>query len=166
MTPGQDRTRPAATLPPASPTSPAGRSLRLPLAGLDDLRTIREFVSRTARELGADEPTSSDLVQAVDESATNVLLHGYRGAPGPLDIALERRHGSLAVVVRDRAPAFDPTAWPEPDLMRPLGERAPGGLGIHLARASVDRIEHEAVEPVGNQLTLVRRFDGGSAEAR
>ena len=96
---------------------------------------------------------------AVDESATNVLLHGYKGAPGPLDIALERRGGSLAVAVRDRAPAFDPTTWPEPDLTRPLGERPPGGLGIHLARASVDRIEHEAVEPEGNQLTLVRRFD-------
>ena len=141
------------------------RILRLPHARIDDLREIRDFVGRTARELGADETSSADLVQAVDESATNVLLHGYKGAPGPLDIALERRGGSLAVAVRDQAPTFDPTAWPEPDLTRPLGERAPGGLGIHLTRASVDRVEHEVVEPEGNQLTLVRRFDAGSGGA-
>jgi anti-sigma regulatory factor (Ser/Thr protein kinase) len=104
-------------------------------------------------------------VQAVDESATNVLLHGYKGVPGPLDIVLERRDGSVAVSVRDQGPPFDPTTWPEPDLDRPLAGRTPGGLGIHLTRASVDSIEHESVEPTGNQLTLVRSLEPGSREA-
>jgi anti-sigma regulatory factor (Ser/Thr protein kinase) len=131
---------------------------------MDDLRTIREFVRHNARELGADETSASDLVQAVDESATNVLLHGYPEATGPLDIALERRDGSVAVALRDQAPPFDPTAWPEPDLDRPLAERRPGGLGIHLTRASVDRVEYEPVVPTGNQLTLVRTLEPGPME--
>jgi serine/threonine-protein kinase RsbW len=143
---------------------PGRRVLRLSLAGIDDLWRIRDFVRHNARELGADETSSADLVQAVDESATNVLLHGYRGTPGPLDIALERRDGAVVVAVRDQAPPFDPTTWPEPDLDRPLAERTPGGLGIHLARASVDHIEHERVDPTGNLLTLVRSLEPGSGE--
>jgi anti-sigma regulatory factor (Ser/Thr protein kinase) len=148
----------------ATSAPPGRRVLRLPLAGIDDLRTIRDFVRHNARALGADEASSADLVQAVDESATNVLLHGYRGEPGPLDIALERRGSSMAVALRDQAPPFDPTAWPDPDLDRPLAKRSPGGLGIHLTRASVDDIEHERVVPTGNQLTLVRSLEPGPRE--
>ena len=149
----------------AATSAPAGRRvLRLPMADIDDLRAIRDFVRHNARQLGADESSSADLVQAVDESATNVLLHGYQGAPGPLDIALERRGASMAVALRDQAPPFDPTTWPEPDLDRPLAERSLGGLGIHLTRASVDRIEHERVMPRGNQLTLVRSLEPSPRE--
>src|SRR5262245_25274902 len=77
--------------------SAATRVLRLAAADVDDLRTVRDFVRGGALAFGADEISSADLVQAVDESATNVLLHGYGGTPGPLEIAVERRGTSVAV---------------------------------------------------------------------
>jgi serine/threonine-protein kinase RsbW len=136
---------------------PSPLLLQLPAAALDDLRTIRDFVGRGARQLGADESCVTDLVQAVDESATNVLVHGYRGSPGPLDIEIERQGAAVAVAVRDQAPDFDPRTWPDPDLDLPLNQRRPGGLGVHLTRACVDRVDHAPLIPAGNELRLVRR---------
>jgi serine/threonine-protein kinase RsbW len=138
----------------------ASRTLRFASAGIDDLRVIREFVRRTARDLGSDDECSDALVQAVDESATNVLRHGYGGREGPLDVAIERRAEWVVIALRDEAPVFDPTTWPEPDIALPLVQRVPGGHGIHLMRASVDRVEHSADGKRGNTLTLSRRLSG------
>jgi anti-sigma regulatory factor (Ser/Thr protein kinase) len=138
--------------------------LRLPEASLDDLRTIRDFVGRGCRRLRADEACAADLIQAVDESATNVMRHGYGGLPGPLDIEIGREGESVRVDVRDQAPGFDPRDWPEPDLTRPLEVRTPGGLGVHLTRICVDHVDHRFLAPAGNQLTLFRRADSTAQE--
>jgi serine/threonine-protein kinase RsbW len=142
----------------------APRTLRLPAADLADLSGIRAFVGQGARDLGADELCEADLIQAVDEWATNVLVHGYRRRAGPLDVDIEPRGASVIVRVDDEAPPFDPTTWPAPDLERPLLERAPGGMGIFLTRACVDVVEHTTLGPTGNRLTLVRRLHTGAEE--
>lgn len=141
-------------------------TFRLPEAGLDDLRAIRDFVGRSSRQLGADEASVADLVQAVDESATNVIRHGYAGSPGPLDIEIGREGASVRVDLRDQAPGFDPRDWPEPDLELPLEARTPGGFGVYLTRLCVDHIDHRFLAPVGNQLTLLRRTDSTTQEGR
>jgi serine/threonine-protein kinase RsbW len=141
-------------------------TLDLPAAGLADLPVIRDFVGRSSRQLGADEACVADLVQAVDETATNVIRHGYGGSPGPLDIQIGRDGDSVRVDVRDQAPGFDPRGWPEPDLDLPLEAREPGGFGVHLTRLCVDHVDHRLLASVGNQLTLVRRADSSTQEGR
>jgi anti-sigma regulatory factor (Ser/Thr protein kinase) len=136
----------------------ARSTLRLPEARQEDLADIRAFVADAARWLGADEEAIEDLVQAVDESATNVIRHGYRGLPGRLDIGMDREGDALVVTLRDEAPPFDPTGWPEPDPERSLAGRAQGGFGIHLTRSCVDLVSHRELDPPGNVLTLVRRL--------
>ena len=37
-------------------------------------------------ELGADPTLVPDVVQAVDESVTNIIEHGYRGRPGIVEV--------------------------------------------------------------------------------
>lgn len=144
----------------------ASRSLLLSRARREDLGAIRAFVGDAARSLGADDHAAADLVQAVDESATNVLRHGYRDAPGPLEVAVRRDGPDLVVALRDEAPSFDPTAHPTPDLEVPLTARAPGGLGIHLARACVDRVTHTGRAGTGNELVMVRHLQSSTREAR
>lgn len=144
---------------------PPARVLNLPEARQEDLRAIRQFVDVSARELGADESTVIDLVQAVDESATNVLRHGYRGLPGRIEIAVDRDDGELTVAIRDDAPTFDPTEYQVHDLEAPLADRRLGGFGIHLTRECTDRVTHAGREPTGNELVLMRRLDpAGSPE--
>jgi serine/threonine-protein kinase RsbW len=51
-------------------------------------------------------------------------------------------HGDLRVTVADNAPAFNPLTVSTPNLEEPLGERAVGGLGIHLVRTLMDDVRY------------------------
>jgi serine/threonine-protein kinase RsbW len=130
--------------------------LRIDSAGVADLRRIRSFVRNAATHLETGDDLVADLVIAVDEAAANIIRHGYPDGRGPIEIEIERVGRDVVVRVRDEAPAFDPTEWPAPDLTIPLERRPAGGLGIHLTRASVDRIQHRRGATSGNELTLVR----------
>ena len=48
----------------------------------------------------------------------------------------------MVAEIIDNGRAFDPTAAPAPDLSLPLEQRDPGGLGIHLMRRMIDRVEY------------------------
>ena len=72
------------------PDGPTRRRLRIP-ADLDRLAEVRALVREVATSCGAPAVCIDDLVQAVDEAVTNVILHGYRGAPGWLDVSRRAR---------------------------------------------------------------------------
>jgi serine/threonine-protein kinase RsbW len=97
-----------------------------------------------------------DLVQAVDEAATNIIVHGYRGTPGTIELTAELIDDDIVMTLEDRAPTFDPLTVPSPDLSISPLQRKPGGMGIHLMRLAMDRIEHRARPGGGNILTLTR----------
>jgi anti-sigma regulatory factor (Ser/Thr protein kinase) len=141
------------------------RTLRIP-AELGRVAEVRALVRDVAGACNAPEPCMDDLVQAVDEATTNVILHGYRGGPGWVEVAAERVGDRIVVTVTDQAPSFDPTQAPEPDLSVPPERRRPGGMGIHLIRQATDRLEHEPRPGGGNILTLDRRLDPRPKEER
>ncbi len=126
-------------------------------AELNNLETIRHFVEESARTLHVDQNTAFDLAQAVDECATNIVEHGYRGQPGSIEIEIERVGELLTIKLRDQAPAFDPTGVPPPDLTLSLEAREPGGLGVYLARHMVDEMRHRTLPEGGNELTMIKR---------
>ena len=41
-----------------------------------------------------------------------MILHGYRGGPGWVEVAAERVGDRIVVTVTDEAPSFDPTRVP------------------------------------------------------
>jgi len=139
-------------------------TLRLEAAVVGDLARVRDFVRRVARELEVPRDLEPDLVIGVDETLTNVLLHGYDGVAGPVEIGVVRRGDEVVIRLRDWAPAFDPTTWPEPYLSVPFDRRPKGGLGIHLTRACLDRIDHRQIDG-GNELVLVKSLASGGSNA-
>ena len=139
-------------------------------ADLGHLAEVRRFVREAAERSGASEEVRDDLVQAVDECVTNVIVHGYAGERGSVEVSVVRRDDGLAVCVRDGAPSFDPTAVPVPPLDEPLETRRRGGMGVHLMRELTDGFEHQPLSPRGNEWTMVKRLgrtaggsDGGDA---
>lgn len=126
-------------------------------AELKNLAAIRQFVEQQAEALQTNPDVIPDVVQAVDESATNIILHGYRGGPGNIEVEVEQAGADLVIRLRDRAPTFDPTQLPPPDLTLPLETRPIGGLGVYLTRQMVDEISHRALPQGGNELTLVKK---------
>lgn len=131
-------------------------TLRIP-ADTDRLAAVRSFVRQTAAAHGVRPDAVPDMVQAVDESVCNVIVHGYRGGAGFVEIGVHRQGDDLVVRLRDQAPPFDPNSMPAPDLELPLEARRPGGMGVHLARQLVDEVRHRLPPGSGNELTLVKR---------
>ncbi len=122
------------------------------------LAPIRHFVEAAAIELGADPAVVPDVIQAVDESVTNTIEHGYGGGPGIVEVEVRVQPGTLVVQLRDHAPPFDPTSVPTPDLDLPLGSRPLGGMGVHLARELTDEMRYGCPAGWSNELTLIKRM--------
>ena len=125
-------------------------------ADLARLAEVRQFVRDNAPGLGADEAMVQDLVQAVDEWVTNVIVHGYRGERGPIEVELDRSRFEIEVRIRDAAPAFDPGGAPAFDKSLPLERRPAGKMGIHLIRELSDRFERRDSESGGNEVTICK----------
>ena len=131
-------------------------TLRIP-ADSDRLAAVRSFIRDTASAHGVRQEAVPDVVQAVDESVSNIIVHGYRGATGSIEIEVRRDGRDLVVLLLDQAPAFNPTAMPAPDLALPFEARRPGGMGVHLTRQLVDEVRHRLAPGSGNELILVKR---------
>jgi len=123
---------------------------------LTNLAGIRCFVEQAARHWQVPEMATGDVVQAVDEAATNIILHGYAGQEGLVEVEMEHQDNVLVVRLRDQAPQFDPTTISSPDLRLGLEQRRPGGLGIYFIRQLVDRMQYRIPAQGGNELTLVK----------
>ena len=131
------------------------RRVRIP-ADLERLAELRAAVRDVAERWDAPSDCTGDLVQAIDEAATNIIRYGYRGEPGEIEMTADLDGDDIVITLADRAPEFDPLMVPSPDLSVPPLQRKPGGMGIHLMRLSTDSMEHRARPGGGNILTLTR----------
>ena len=132
-------------------------------AEIKQVATLRQWVEDTAAGWQANADSLADVILAVDELATNSAMHGYKGGPGTVEVVVRRSGADLIVILRDRAPTFDPTTVPPPDLTLPLEERPIGGVGLHLVRHMVDELRHRARPGGGNEITFVKKAMFGSA---
>lgn len=127
-------------------------------ADLSQLAAIREFVARIGRDLGLDDRGVDDLQLAVDEACTNVVLHGYGGQGGEIEITVEPAEKGVQMRVRDWGVAFDPQAVPAPDVTASLEDRQLGGLGLFIIRQVMDDVGFQFDAEKGNTLTMVKNF--------
>jgi anti-sigma regulatory factor (Ser/Thr protein kinase) len=139
------------------------RTLRVE-AELGELVHVRRFVRQVASDADAPVEICEDLVQAVDEAATNVITHGYEGSPGWIEVSAGVEGDNIVIELEDAAPEYDPTKRPEPDLSIPPMARTPGGMGVHLIREATDEMTHRPRPGGGNILTLVRSMRPGRKE--
>ena len=131
------------------------------------LAELRAFVRESVADFGGSTRAAEDLVQAVDEATCNVMLHGYDGATGEIEVEAALRDGRIEIRILDRAPVFDPTALPDPGgSAAATTRRRPGtaGVGLKLARTMTDAVRHHVRPGGGNELTLVRSIEDHPAE--
>ncbi len=127
----------------------ATRSLGPGLAALED----------ALRAAGLPDETVLDLVLAAEEVLTNVAKYAHDdGAEHWVRVTLGREGDDLTLRFADDGRPFDPLAAPPPDLSSPLEERPIGGVGVHLVRSLVDRVEYAHVG--GENVLTLRRGVG------
>jgi anti-sigma regulatory factor (Ser/Thr protein kinase) len=115
---------------------------------LDSIRTVGKYVLEAAAEAGLESHAAYRLRLAVDEIATNAVLHGYQpaGYAGDLLVSARFDEARLTIILEDSSPAFDPLSVPLPaDLEWEPQDRPAGGLGVFLALRGVDEFQHQWV---------------------
>ncbi|HJP89864.1 MAG TPA: ATP-binding protein [Candidatus Limnocylindrales bacterium] len=133
----------------------------------NQLADVRAFVRAQVADLGGSRRTAEDLVQAVDEATCNVMVHGYGGSPGEIDVEASRVGDAIQIRLLDRSTPFDPTAAAArtDTSVAPVPKRPGGmGVGIELLRTMTDEVRHHVRPDGGNELTLVRSIDGPAEE--
>ena len=129
---------------------------------LDSLGPIGRYVLDAATAAGLDRSTAYKLRLAVDEIATNAVIHGYQegNISGQVVVSATIDDGALTIAVEDTARPFDPAASALPseeELDLPLEEREMGGLGVLLAREGVHDFRYERVDGRNRSIFIVHR---------
>ena len=124
----------------------------------ESLSVIAAYVLEVAKQAGLNRLKSGNLRRAVDEIATNIIEHGYAqdNTGGVLKIQATVSECSLRISIEDTGIPYDPTQQEIPqDLERPLEERQIGGLGVYLARISVDQLIYERLGDRNRNIIMV-----------
>ncbi|MEM6754838.1 MAG: ATP-binding protein, partial [Cyanobacteria bacterium P01_C01_bin.38] len=99
---------------------------------LESLDAISDYVITAAEKANLDSKRTYKLRLAVDEIATNIVIHGYQEAEikGNIVCRAEFSDTSLKIYLEDSGMQYDATQQEQPDdLYKPLEERHIGGLG-------------------------------------
>ena len=136
--------------------------LTLP-GNLDSLDAIGQYVMQAAVDAGLDKKPAYRLRLAVDEIATNSIVHGYdeAGLTGTLNIRAEMDPAFLKIILEDEGNPFDPRQIPPPahkDL--PIEERPIGGLGVYLTLKGVDEFQYERTGRLNRNIFIMKRKEG------
>ena len=133
---------------------------------LDSLSAIRHYVTEAAAQVGLDHKATYRLQLAVDEIATNIILHGYEetGANGVVTVQAEISRDTLVITLEDASAPFDPRPLERTDhIDKPIKERPIGGLGVYLAMENVDKFDYEYVNNRNRNIFIVRRPSNDAA---
>lgn len=124
---------------------------------IDALDDVMQLVGKAIPDVDAKTRYAVEL--ALEEIFTNMVKYN---ATGKSDIRVEMaiREPDLVVSITDfDTPRFDPVGEaPQVDVNRPLEERREGGLGIHLVKQMMDRIEYSHQNRTGT-ITLRKRLN-------
>ena len=137
-------------------------SIRLTVPGTLRYRTIAvRAVAESARlvscshdrdpnealALDVRDPFDTAVVSAVAEIFNNVVIHAYRKARGPIEIAITPEARELLIELKDHGTPFDiEGVAPLPGVLddTTLPE---GGMGIHIAKTMLDEMTYEPGPP-------------------
>ncbi|TAM79819.1 MAG: ATP-binding protein [Acidobacteria bacterium] len=111
---------------------------------LCELQRMSEAVSAWCRGNGISAATEFHVNLALDEIVSNVIRYGWKDdREHYVGVRACHSGNALDVEVEDDGAPFNPLEVPSPNLNCPPAERPVGGLGIHLVRQVMDRLEYQ-----------------------
>ena len=138
---------------------------------LAELARVHDWLVGLSEQHGISADTVWAMDLCLEEAASNVIRHGYAGAPGqPVTIRFEATPAAtphvtqdgaeggaprdqFVLIVEDKAPPFNPLLVPEPEETTNLEEVRIGGRGVQLMRKFSNSLEYEQL-PSGNRLRI------------
>ena len=133
------------------------------------LCVVRAAAERFCLLSGFDAPVAQSIGLALDEALANVIKHGYSSRPNqPIHIDFQMRPAGegpagsaradgasdeLFICVRDYGQQVSASQISS----RSLDDIRPGGLGVHIMRSVMDRVEYRKRGLTGMELIMTKR---------
>jgi len=91
-------------------------------------------------------PAAAFKVRLVlEELVLNLIDHATGSATDRIDVYIGIEPGRVVLALEDDGNPFDPRAAPAFDKTKPLEERSPRGMGIHLVRSMAEEMDYARV---------------------
>jgi len=112
---------------------------------IENLKGVRDFIREALKKHGVPDLQISELVLALDEMCSNLMIHSHQCNPEELfEINIILKKGSPIIFeIIDDGNTFDINEFSEPDLGNLVHEKRKGGLGIRLVKSIMDKIEYQ-----------------------
>jgi serine/threonine-protein kinase RsbW len=115
---------------------------------IDNLRGVRDFIRTSLNHHGISELEISEMVLALDEMCSNLMIHAHHCNPTELfelHIIIEKNCPIVFEIIDDGT-VFDINQFAEPTLNNLIHEKRKGGLGIRLVKSIMDKVEYQQLE--------------------
>ena len=91
-------------------------------------------------------PTAAFKVRLVlEELILNLIDHATGSATNRIHVCIRIEPGRVVLALEDDGNPFDPRSAPAFDKAKPLEERSPRGMGIHLVRSMSEEMDYARV---------------------
>ena len=128
-------------------------------AKTEALSEVLGFVEQMLESFECPMKIQTAICVAIEEVFVNVAHYAYEGSEGELDLGIGFDEKSRVVTFRvaDKGIPFDPMKKPDPDITLSVEEREIGGLGIFIAKKTMDSLSY-AYENGENILTMIKKL--------
>lgn len=126
-------------------------------AKVENLDDVLAFVDTVLEELNCSPKAQMQIDVAVEELYVNIASYAYPDGTGMATIRVEKQTEPLGVAITfiDSGVPYDPLAKKDPDITLSAEERQIGGLGIYMAKKSMDSIEYKYAD--GHNILTIKK---------
>lgn len=113
---------------------------------IENLKGVRDFIRTSLKKHGVSELEISEMVLALDEMCSNLMIHSHQCNPDDLfelHIIMDKDSSVVFELVDDKS-VFDINDFSEPSLDNIIHEKRKGGLGIRLVKSIMDKVEYQS----------------------
>ena len=126
-------------------------------AKVNNLNKVLSFINDVLSAYGCSVRDTMQINVAVEELFVNIALYAYPSGSGIATICISILNDpkTAEIILSDSGIPFDPLAKEDPDISLNADEREIGGLGIYMARKTMDEITYENSD--GLNITTIRK---------
>lgn len=128
-------------------------------AKIESLSDVLGFVDQMLESCECPMKLQTAICVAIEEVFVNVAAYAYEGGQGDvtLGIRFDEEARTITFHMTDKGIPFDPLANPDPDITLSAEDREIGGLGIFIAKKTMNTITY-SYENGENILTMVKKI--------
>lgn len=128
-------------------------------AKIENLTKVIEFLNKELGSISCDEKIKAKIDIAVDEIFSNIANYAYNADGGSVTVKFNKLDGKkeIEIIFIDEGEPYNPLKKEDPNVKLSLEDRKVGGLGIFIAKKSMDEVLYEYKDNK-NILTLRKKF--------